>query len=59
MTFDEFTSRFATEEQCREYLFRLRWPDGFACPKCGHAKHWKVGASLHECAGCGHQSSVV
>ncbi|MDR2662211.1 MAG: transposase, partial [Treponema sp.] len=32
MTFEEFTSRFSTEEQCREYLVELRWPNGFRCP---------------------------
>jgi hypothetical protein len=29
MTFGEFTSRFSTDEQCREYLIELRWPNGF------------------------------
>ena len=27
----EFEARFASEEDCRQYLFRLRWPDGFRC----------------------------
>jgi len=59
MTFEEFTNKFATEDQCREYLYRLRWPDGFVCPKCQHEKCWRVSSSLHECSGCGHQSSVI
>src|SRR5262249_490786 len=29
-TLQEFEARFSTEEGCREYLFRLRWPAGFA-----------------------------
>src|SRR5580698_1813339 len=28
-TLQEFEARFSTEEGCREYLFRLRWPEGF------------------------------
>ena len=24
----EFEARFSTEEACRDYLFKLRWPDG-------------------------------
>jgi len=32
----EFEARFATEEGCRASLASLRWPEGFACPACGH-----------------------
>ena len=28
--FLEFNARFGTDEQCREYLFRARWPEAFA-----------------------------
>lgn len=59
MTFDEFTKQFSTEEQCRNYLYRLRWPNGFACPKCEHDKAWKIGDMLYECANCGRQTSVI
>ena len=54
----EFEARFATEEACREYLFRLRWPDGFRCPRCGGEKYWPLRCRL-QCAGCGHQASVT
>ena len=30
-----FMKEFGTEGKCREYLAKLRWPDGFVCPKCG------------------------
>ena len=59
MTFDEFIKRFLTEEQCREYLHHLRWPEGFVCPKCEHGKAWKIGDMLYECAKCGRQTSVI
>lgn len=59
MTFDEFIKRFLTEEQCREYLYKLRWSDGFVCPKCGHGNAWKTGELLYECANCGRQTSVT
>jgi len=58
MTFDEFVKRFLTEEQCRDYLFQLRWSDGFVCPKCGGSKYWAIGKVLYECS-CGHQTSVI
>ena len=34
-TLEEFEGRFVTEQACREYLMQLRWPRGFACPRCG------------------------
>ena len=59
MTFREFIKRFTNEEQCREYLFALRFPNGFVCPKCSHDKYWKVGDILHTCMSCRHQTSVI
>jgi hypothetical protein len=32
---EEFEKEFSTEEDCRDYLFAFRWPDGFICPICG------------------------
>jgi hypothetical protein len=34
----EFQRRFADEQACAAYLVSARWPDGFRCPECGHAK---------------------
>jgi transposase-like protein len=55
----EFERWFATDEACREYLCRLRWPEGFRCPRCGHAKAWPVAKVRLECSSCGHQVSVT
>ena len=55
-----FLARFGTDEQCRAYLFRARWPDGFRCAGCGHDREWAMKACLvHECAGCGKQHSLL
>ena len=35
----EFDELFATEQACYAYLFKLRWPDGFRCPRCGEKQH--------------------
>jgi transposase-like protein/predicted RNA-binding Zn-ribbon protein involved in translation (DUF1610 family) len=59
MTFDEFIKRFLTEEQCEEYLFSLRWKDGFECPKCGNKKFWKTKRLLYNCTNCGFQASIT
>ena len=55
----EFESHFASEEACRDYLFALRWPDGFRCPRCGHERAWPVRKVWFECARCGRQTSVT
>src|ERR1035437_5336100 len=54
----ELEANFTTEEACRAYLARLRWPAGFRCPRCGLGKAWLV-RGLWECAGCGCQTSVT
>ena len=55
----EFEANFSTEEACREYLSRLRWPEGFRCPRCQGRKSWPVRGVLLECAECGSQTSVT
>jgi transposase-like protein len=60
MTLMEFQRDFGTEEQCRAYLFQKRWPDGFRCPKCGHAEHFSIKSrNLYQCKACNHQASVT
>ena len=54
----EFEANFTTEDACRTYLARLRWPTGFRCAHCGSEKAWPV-RGLRECAGCGYQTSVT
>lgn len=55
----EFEKRFATEEACRQYLFDLRWPDGFRCPRCGHTVAWSTNRALYRCRLCDLQTSVI
>jgi hypothetical protein len=45
-TLAEFEERFSTEDACRSYLYALRWPDGFVCPRCGQRKAWLMGSGL-------------
>jgi transposase-like protein len=55
-----FLKRFGTDAQCREYLFRARWPDGFRCGGCGHGRAWAHKPRLiYECAACGKQHSLL
>ena len=58
-TLAELESRFSSEAACRAYLFDLRWPKGFMCPRCGLGKSWGLRSGRRQCAGCGHQVSVT
>ncbi len=60
MTLEEFESRFGTDDACADYLFAIRWPNGFRCPRCGHEKAWSIkGRTLWQCASCSYQASLV
>lgn len=55
----EFLEKFGTEEQCRNYLFNLRWPEGFRCPKCNYDKKWDLSEVKFKCKKCRHQTSLI
>jgi len=55
----EFQSWFATDADCLDYLDWLRWPEGFACPGCGHLGGWAIVDGRCKCAGCGSRTSVT
>ena len=57
-TIAEFESRFSSEEACRNYLYQLRWPLGFICPRCRATKAWPTKRNLLVCGGCGYQVSM-
>lgn len=58
-TLAELEARFSSEQACRDYLFQLRWPEGFRCPRCGGAKAWPIGSVWWRCASCARQVSVT
>ena len=58
-TMQEFEEKFASEQSCIDYLFRLRWPDGFRCPRCGHERFWGMNRGLFRCTSCGLQTSIT
>ena len=55
----EFEERFVTDQACRDYLFQLRWPGGFVCPRCGGQRSWRGTRDRMICAACRHQASVT
>lgn len=55
----DFEARFSAEAACREYLFRLRWPEGFVCPRCAGKLGWVTQRDLVVCSTCKHQASLT
>lgn len=55
----EFQAWFGTDADCLDYLDWLRWPAGFACPRCGHAGGWAVGDGRYQCVACRARTSVT
>jgi transposase-like protein len=52
-TITEFNEWFTIEDDCRAYLFNIRWPNGFLCPFCGSAKGvWPARRGLYVCKDC-------
>jgi transposase-like protein len=55
----ELRDMFPSEQACRDYLVRLRWPEGIACPNCGAAEVWTMTVPFYRCAHCGHDFTVT
>jgi transposase-like protein len=55
----EFDAWFKTEQDCRQYLFEMRWPDGFICPRCRSIKYWSSDRKLYVCTICEFQISLT
>jgi hypothetical protein len=45
----ELAEAFGTDERCRDWLARMRWPAGFRCPKCGDEGRWEGGRGGYRC----------
>ena len=55
----ELERRFSSDEACREFLATLRWPDGFACPRCRGTAWWAASRGRRICVACGYQTTVT
>lgn len=56
----EFQKHFNDEKACRDHLFRIRWSQGFVCPKCGHTEYYLIRErNIFQCKQCRHQTSIT
>jgi transposase-like protein len=59
---ESFVAHFDTEDTCADYLFQIKWPNGFVCPRCERRHFYKTTTRrlpLYECATCHHQASLT
>jgi len=56
---DAFNARFGTEQACRDFLFRHRWPDGFSCTLCGPASFRWLDTRRMRCLSCHKDRSLT
>ena len=60
LSLDAFLEHYGDEDKCFEALFNLRWPNGFACPSCGHRKSCHLNTrKLRQCYRCHRQTSLT
>ena len=60
LSFTQFIKRFPNEKACVEYLYSVKWPQGFECPVCGyHHGYTLKNRRQYQCARCRHQTSLT
>ena len=59
-TIVELMARFPDETACVAFLRKLRWPDGFVCPRCGARASVTIQTRrLEQCRSCRYQASLT
>jgi hypothetical protein len=59
-TFQEMDVWFRSDAACREYIRRLRWPNGFICPECEVAGDpWLMSRGRLRCRSCEQETSLT
>ena len=62
MSLISFQKQFSTQEACHDYLFSLKWSNGYCCEKCGHDAYFETKTRKHrlyECKKCRYQATVT
>ena len=61
MSFKEFREKFSSESACKNYLYSVRWPAGYICPKCGCREFTlvKCRGGKFQCHSCRHQTTLT
>src|SRR5438477_12259833 len=58
-TLQQAIKYFSDEQTCIDVVAAMRWPNGVACPACGHREHYYLKTQKRwKCKECGRQFSV-
>ena len=57
----ELGQMFNTQDACRDFMFRVRWPDGYRCLNCDSDRYAMLTTRNHiiQCSKCRHQVSLT
>lgn len=60
LSLTDFMAQYGDEQQCRSFIFQVRWPKGFCCPECGYDKFCEIKSrKCFQCNRCHHQTSLL
>jgi len=55
----EFERMFLTKEDCINYLYKIRFPDGYKCASCGNNESWVNSRNVLICKFCRGETTVT
>lgn len=58
-TWSQYLDWFHSEDACRAYLEKLRWPDELTCPQCGSSNINRSSRGRLVCRSCRHQTTIT
>ncbi|WP_336516232.1 transposase [Pollutibacter soli] len=59
-TFQKFNQIFKTDDDCRTYLYSIKWQNGYCCRKCNNDLSYKGETKFHQrCRLCDYDESVT
>ncbi|MGG3839485.1 IS1595 family transposase [Paenibacillus thiaminolyticus] len=59
---EELLQLLHNEAEINSFLFRMKWPSGFVCPRCHHGEAYVIKTRrlpLYDCRACRHQTSLT
>ncbi len=60
VSIQQFNKYFKCEDDCKQYLFDMKWKDGYKCIRCGYTKSYKGKTRFHlRCQACRYDESVT